>query len=229
MIFPGTLVLAASVMLGRIPRWAIDPPLLLACLVVLADPCLRLKPEWTSPGRKRRLLLTAAAGSFSILIGFLIPAWANGGLMPGRLLNWLYLVFLSTLLAILLLLKPAWNLAAWNPEELPRWVRSAALAAMFVAMAALGNPRLAASDLAVRVPRWSAAKLEALRSLARGSEVFPQLPGYPHMYFDYDVNTNPADHPNVCVARYYRLRSVTSPRPPASPNGAALSGRLFRR
>ena len=164
-----TLALTGSLLLGRMARWAIDLPLLLAAGSVLLDPGLRFKPEWTESGRVRRLAATAAAGGFSLSTGFLISAWAADGVMPGRLLNWLYLVFLATVFASLALRKPGWNLTA------PRWALPVALTGTFVAMLAAGNPRLAAEDLASRVPQWSAAKLAALQA-PRPAEHSPRFP-----------------------------------------------------
>jgi hypothetical protein len=213
------LTRAAYISFGRTAQWTLDAVLLLAMLAAVASTSLQLKPEWTGRYWRTRLVLIAIVGGGSIVAGFLIASWASGGVTPGRLLNWQYLVFLATLLAILLLLKPA--------ISLPSWAAPFSAAAAFLVMLALGNPRLAAIDLAKRVPQWSQAKREALATLAsRG--VFPQLPEPPHMYFDFDVGSNPADHPNVCTARYYGLPSLTGPRP-GNADGAAFSGRLFRK
>ena len=119
-----TLLLTGSLALGRVPRWILDPPLLLAALAVLLDPRLRLKSEWTGEGRSGNLSAVLFAAAGSILIGFLIPAWASDGLMPGRLLNWQYLVMLTGWLGMLLLLKPAVNAA--------RWMQPAAAASAFL-------------------------------------------------------------------------------------------------
>ena len=218
---PRTVLLAGSVLLGRVPRWVFDAPLLLACVAVLMDPDLRLRREFTGSGSIRRTVATLAVAGFGIAAGFLIPAWASGGVMPGRLLNWLYLILITAVLGSALLLKPVW--------VHPRWLRSAALAATFLAAAYVGNPRPAASDLASRVRPWSEAKLDALHRLSQGSRAFPQLPEVPHLFFDYDVNTNPSSHPNVCVARYYGLPSVAGPEALTTPDGAELTGRLYRR
>lgn len=208
---------AAYITFGRAAQWIFDLPLLLAAFAALASPSLQLKPAWTGPYWRTRFMLAAAVGGASIAAGFLIASGATGGVTPGRLLNWQYLVFLAALLAMLLLLKPA--------IRFPAWVSPWATAAAFVAMAAIGNPRLAAIDLAQRVPQWSHARRQALSTLAsRG--VFPALPQAPHMYFNFDVGSNPAAYPNVCTARYYRLPSVVGPGR-GDANGAAFSGRLF--
>jgi uncharacterized protein DUF6056 len=213
-------------------RWWMDAPVLLACGVLLLDPNLRLREEWTGWARARRRAVVPAAGGLTLVIGFFAAGWGLNGALPGRLLNWLYLVFLMTLFGTLLAWKPAWKWTARAPAGILRMARSLALAGMFVAMWAAGNPWLGAADLASRVPRWSAARLEALKRLqsgggSGGAAVVTALHPTPHMYFDYDIVTDVTDYPNRCVAHYYGWQSVAGQDPGESPRGAALSGRSF--
>jgi hypothetical protein len=218
---------AALNMLTWIPRWALDAPVVLALCVLLIDPAIRLRPDWTPPGRHLRLVL-AGIPAIALLAGFFIPGWGTGGLMAGRLLNWLYLLFLAALLVHLLL----WKATRQTGIAVSGNLRSAARVLFFGAMLVAGNFRLGAFDLALRIPRWAASRRAALAGLeARhrdgGSATFPELPPYPHVYFDYDVTSNPEAYPNRSVARYYGLQSVTGPGAPVWPDGAALSGRTF--
>ena len=128
--------------LAWIPRWTLDAPVLLACCVLLMDPDIRLRADWTPPSRQLQLVL-AGICAFSLIAGFLIPGWATGGVIPGRLLDFLYLLFLTALLANLLLWK-----AGRKPEIASTVdIRGAVTALLFVAMFAAGNPWLGAADL----------------------------------------------------------------------------------
>ena len=214
-------------LLRWIPRWTLDAPLLLALCVLLIDPDIRMRPDWTPPSGKLRLVFMGVA-AFALIAGFFIPGWATGGLMAGRLLNWLYLLFLSSLLVHLLLWKATRKIPIAANENL----RSAAQVLLFVAMLAAGNPRLAVADLALRIPQWAASRRAALAGLEAhhrdgAPAAFPVIPPYPHMYFDYDVAEDPAAYPNRSMARYYGLQSITAPRPLGWQAGAALSGRSF--
>ncbi len=163
-------------MLRWIPQWPLDAPILLALCVLPIDPAIRMRPDWTPFSRKLRLVLTGVP-AFARTAGFLIPGWATGGLMAGRLLNWLYLLLLSSLLVHLLL----WKAARKTPIAVSGSLRSVAQVLMFGAMVASGNPRLAVADLALRIPQWAASRRAALAGLEAHhrdgeSAAFPEPP-----------------------------------------------------
>jgi hypothetical protein len=206
-------------------RWTLDAPILLASCVLLLDPAVRLRADWTPPTRILRLVL-AGISAITLIAGFLIPAWATGGVVAGRLLDFLYLIFLTTVLVSVLL----WKAARKTGIAVNLRLRSAITVALFAAMFAAGNPWLGAADLASRIPQWAASRRVALgnfesRGRDGGPATFPTLPPYPHLYFDYDITNDPGAYPNRCVARYYGLDSIVGSRATEWPDGAALSGR----
>ena len=72
--------------------------------------------------------------------GFFVPALAVNGLLPGRVLNWLYFLFVTGFLVNLLLWKARWSPWLQLPEAAVRPARSLVLASAFSAMFFAGNP-----------------------------------------------------------------------------------------
>jgi hypothetical protein len=138
-------------------------------------------------------------------------------------------------LQLVLLMTVAATILLWKPDVQPFAARRflpLLVAGTFTSMFVAGNPALGVADLALRIPAWTKARSAALDTLAsfagsRRAASFPELPPVPHMYFDYDASIDPREYPNLCLARYYNLESVTGTRRPLSIRGAAYSGRSW--
>jgi hypothetical protein len=222
---PRALAVTAVNLTAWLPRWILDAPLLLSALLVLTEPRLRLPDEWKRAEVRACVLLVWIVVLSS---GFLVPGLAVNGLLPGRVLNWLYLLFVAGLFANLLLWKAHWPQLTL-PQRARRPVCSAILAAAFAAMFFAGNPWIGAADLVLRIRPWHTARSAALKSLRAdrtgAAACLPPFPATPHMYFDYDAASDPVEYPNRCLASYFGFKTVTSPNPAKWPRGAALSGR----
>lgn len=215
-------VLTAGHLAAWVPRWLLDAQVLLAAFAVIADPHLRLREELRKPALRAMI---PALGAMSLAAGFGALSWATNGVVPGRVLDWLFFVFLLTVVASVLLVKP---------EAPPAWAglrgRSLLLAAFFLSLFAAGNPWLGAADLALRVPKWATARRTALMALKPQSgqdATLPPLPEFPQLYFDFDVCDHREDGVNRKAAAYFGVRSLSGGRPRREPRGAALSGRTY--
>ncbi len=217
-------------MLAWIPRWALDAPLLLALCVLLIDPAILAAPG-----------LAPRAGHLRLVSGGCPGARAPRGLLhtglgdrrtDGRQAAELFVFAVSNGAA------RATAAVESNAQKTGIAIGGESSGAphrcfcleryLAVRQFPARKPRI----WPLRIPQWAASRRAALAALEahhgdRGSATFPELPPYPHMYFDYDISQDPQAYPNRSVARYYGLQSITGPRPPAWPDGAALSGRTF--
>ena len=219
---PSAVAITGLHLAAWLPRWLLDAPVLLMGLLAVVEARMRLREDWNRTTVRYGVLAIWLAVMAS---GFFLPSMALNGLLPGRVLNWLYFLFVTGLFVNLLLWK-----AHWGPVEVPR-LRSAVLVCAFASVLFAGNAWLGAVDLAIRVRPWHAARSAALAGLQNGvpdsAAELPILPPTPQMYFDYDAAQDSSEYPNRCLARYFGLRSVLGANPGKGPRGAALSGRIY--
>ena len=218
---PRALWLATRQAATALPGWIFDLNLLSATALLLLDPRTRdWSPKWLSwPVAWRWAIPSVWAAALAA--GFFIPSWALGFSMPGRVLTWIYMVFLVGWFVTVLVLTRAPSVVPAMDEPSRRRIASLALLVFAAGTVCQGNTWTGMRDLALEVRPWSAAihnRYRLMREAAqqgRSDLRVPPLPPAPRSYFDLNLSEDPMRFLNWCEATFFGLATVATVPGPA--------------
>ena len=210
-------------------RWLSDARLLSLTFLLLTSPWFaRLTPTWLLwplPGPKalvRWSVVVPVAALAAVCLGTFAVAYAQGLVLPGRILNVIYAVFIVGWLASMATLAPLAAANAASPNGLTRAIQIAAGVMLAVTLLAAPNTLNAATALPHVLLKWRPAidardaAIRASVKAGRGDVILEPIAGRPVMLFWRDQPTDPNDWHNTCMAEFYGARSIAVRATPGS-------------
>lgn len=198
--------------------WMINPALIFLTIALLAHMGREgSQASWTpgGPSAEYKILYLPVLLCIALLAWFcgrFVVSFAQGTILPGRVSNVLFAVFIASLL---LLLPPAlrWlSSKSMGPANWPKQTVSIALLLLSMSLITAPNTSAAINDLRFNFAEYrpviEARKTEVRKAPDDADLTFKKLSRPPRLFFKPELTTDPDYWENKCYAKYYGVKSV---------------------
>lgn len=198
--------------------WMINPALIFLTIVLLAHMGREgsqagWTPDGSSPQHKiLHLPILLGVALLAWFCGRFVVSFAQGTILPGRVSNVLFAVFIAS---VLLLLPPALKWLSGRsagPANWPKQTSAIALLLLSMSLIAAPNTSAAINDLRFNFAEYrpviEARKVEVRNAPDDADLTFKRLSRPPRLFFKPELTGDPDYWENKCYAKFYGVKSV---------------------
>jgi hypothetical protein len=199
--------------------WFIDPKLLCLSVILLTSPWfLSLQPRWVHWNLRPvpLVLIVPIVFTAAVLCGHFFVSYAQGTAPPNRVLNVLYALFICGW--FLWMVTAARYIAQSFEASSPLMQAISVVAGIAFSFSLIMSPNVITGVVELRyfAVKWSrevAARDQLIRNeVNSGTETIVVQPisfKHPSLYFWNELEMDPSNWRNECVARYYGLKKIS--------------------
>ena len=198
--------------------WLVSPMVWALAILILAKHdlrrCLALNTAREAPRRAwiNNLPVIVSVSLLAELLGRSIVAAGQGIMLPGRVSDLLFAIFLSTLLAVLPALARALSGTRLAPTTWHPIVGRLAAIVLAVSLVSAPNTSDGITDFRDTIkeyaPKIALRRMQMQSESAASAVKLRKLNFKPRLYFSSELNEDPMHWANACYAKFYRVNSV---------------------